>query len=106
VTTLRSHLESRYHAIGRVAKPIWWAIWLTCVALMRTSLHPWPFYMAGILFCAYLVVIARIECPRCGKQLGLLAQMQVGGGRGQSLPLRDIRCPHCNLALDEPMATL
>jgi hypothetical protein len=103
VKTLRSHLEDRYDYVGRVAKPIWFAAWLQCVALMATSLRWWAFGAAGIVFLAYLFVIARIECPRCARRLGLLAQVQAGGRRRQRLPLQNIQCPHCSLALDEPI---
>jgi DNA-directed RNA polymerase subunit RPC12/RpoP len=102
VKTLRSHLEDRYSTIGRVAKPIWFAVWLLFIALMATSLRWWATGAAGIVFITYLILIAQIECPRCAKRLGLLAQTQPGGRRRQGLPLQDIRCPHCRLMLDEP----
>jgi hypothetical protein len=38
VTTLRSYLEDRYRSINRVVKPIWFANWLVCIALIQTHL--------------------------------------------------------------------
>ena len=103
VKTLRSHLETRYAEIGRVAKPIWFATWLAFIALMGTSLRWWVFGIAGAVLASYFVMIARIKCPRCGKRLGVGAQAQPGGRARRGLPLRDIRCPHCGLTLDWPV---
>jgi hypothetical protein len=79
VKTLGSHLEDRYNEVGRIAKPIWLAIWLVCIALMTTPFRWWPFWPVAMFLLANLVVIARIECPRCEKRLGLIAQVQPRG---------------------------
>jgi hypothetical protein len=104
VKSLRSTLEDRYREIGRVAMPIWWAIWLLGSALTATAYRWWPFRAAGVFWVVYGVVLARIPCPRCEQRLGFLAQLQPGGRRRQGLPLINIECPHCKLGLDDPVA--
>jgi hypothetical protein len=104
VKSLRSTLEDRYREIGRVASPAWLAIWCSGIALMATSFRRWPFWAAGVFFLVYGMALARIQCPRCQKRLGFVAQIQPGGGRRRrGLPLINIECPHCRLTLDEPV---
>ena len=103
--SLRTTPENRYREIGRVAMPIWIVIWLLGIALMATAYRWWPFRIGAIFLVAYSVVIARIECPRCAKRLGFLAQIQSGGRGRRGLPLTNIQCPHCWLTLDEPCET-
>jgi DNA-directed RNA polymerase subunit RPC12/RpoP len=102
--TLRSHLEDRYGEVGRVAKPLWFGVWLVCIALMATPVWKWAFSVAAAVLVAYALVIGQIKCPRCGKRLGVMAQTQPGGRSRIGLPLKDIRCPHCRLMLDEPVS--
>jgi hypothetical protein len=103
VTTLRSYLEDRYRSINRVVKPIWFANWLVCIALIQTPLHWWPFYTGGTILCVTCAVTALIKCPRCENPLGFFSQLQEGGRRRQGKPLQWIWCPHCKLGLDEPI---
>jgi hypothetical protein len=102
--SLRSTLEDRYREISRFAMPVWWAIWLLCIALMATAYRWWPFRAACAFLLVYGVVVAKIRCPRCAKRIGFIAQLQPGGRRRRGLPLINIRCPHCHLTLDEPIA--
>ena len=101
--TLRSCLEDHYERMGRTAKPLWLVLWLVFVLSMATRFRWWVFSASAAVFVSYLIVVARIGCPRCGKQLGLIAQMQPGGRRQKGLPLIHIQYPHCRLTLDEPV---
>jgi hypothetical protein len=104
VKTLRSTLEARYREICRFAMPIWFGMWVLCVASMATRFREWGFWAMAVVFVGYLIVVGRIKCPRCEKRLGVIAQLQPGGRRRRGLPLINIRCPHCHLTLDEPFA--
>jgi hypothetical protein len=103
VKTLRSYLEDRYERMGRIAKPLWFVVWLASVLSMATRFRWWALSASAAVFVSYLIVVARIGCPRCGKRLELIAQMQPGGRRRNGLPLIHIQCPHCRLILDEPV---
>jgi hypothetical protein len=103
VKPLRSYLEDRYERMGRTAKPLWFVVWLAFVLSMATSFRWWALSASAAVFVSYLIVVARIECPRCGKPLGLITQMQPGGRRRKGLPLIHMQCPHCRLTLDEPV---
>jgi hypothetical protein len=55
-----------------------------------------------------LLAFSCIRCPRCHRSLGIGTQAQTSA-RGRPgigiirYTLRDIKCPHCGLTLDEPI---
>ncbi len=107
---MREYLRQRYRVVGRVVVPLLFAglfaplilqgvIWIPRWALAAT------FPMAVVMM---LLAFGRIRRPRCHRALGIGTQAQTSlrGRPGIGITrytLRDIKCPHCGLTLDEPI---
>ena len=107
---MREYLNLRYRVLGRVIVPLLFAALLAPLALQRVTWVPqWVFSITfPVAIVISLIVFGRIRCPRCHSALGIGAQAQ-RSPRGRPAigitryTLRDIKCPHCGLTLDEPI---
>jgi hypothetical protein len=107
---MREYLSQRYRVVGRVVVPLVFAglfaplilqnvIWIPRWALTAT------FPVAIVMM---LLAFGRIRCPRCHRALGIGTQAQTSprGRPGFGITrytLRDTKCPHCGLTMDEPI---
>ena len=107
---MREHLNQRYRVVGRVILPLLFAALLAPLALQRVTWVPqWVLSVTfPVAIVISLIVLGRIRCPRCHVALGVGTQAQSSptGRPGIGITrytLRDIKCPHCGLTLDEPI---
>jgi hypothetical protein len=107
---MREYLSQRYRVFGRVVVPLLFAGLLAPLVLGGVKwLPPWVLYTTfPVAIVISLMVFGRIRCPRCHSTLGIGAQAQRSprGRPGIGITrymLRDIKCPHCGLTLDEPI---
>jgi DNA-directed RNA polymerase subunit RPC12/RpoP len=110
VKTLREYLDQQYRVVGRVVVPILFAGLIAPHILQRVTWIPhWALDVTfSIAIVMVLLLFGRIRCPRCHRALGIRTQAQTSrrGRPGMGITpytLRDIKCPHCGLTLDEPM---
>lgn len=108
--TLREYLNQRYRVVGRVVVPLLFVGLIAPDILQRVTWIPRWALGATFPFAIVIVLLAfgRIRCPRCDRSLGIGAQAQTSprGRPGIGITrytLRDIKCPHCGLTLDEPI---
>ena len=107
---MREYLDQRYRVVGRAVVPLLFAGLIAPNILQRVT---WiPLWALNVTFPIAIVIVllafGRIRCPRCQRALGIGAQAQTSprGRPGIGITrytLRDIKCPHCGLTLDEPM---
>ncbi len=107
---MREYLYQRYKAVGLVTAPLAFAALVASVVLQHVAWVPWWALEAAFPIAAAisLVAVGRIRCPRCHNALGISAQAQTSprGRPGIGITrytLRNIKCPHCGLTLDEPI---
>jgi len=107
---MREYLYRRYRVVGCVVVPLLLAGLITPLNVQGVTRVPqWVLsttFPAAIVIS--LIVFGRIRCPRCHGALGIGAQAQRSprGRPGIGITrymLRDIKCPHCGLTLDEPI---
>ena len=108
--TLREYLNQRYRVVGRVVVPLLFVGLIAPDILQRVTWIPRWALGATFPFAIVIVLLAfgRIRCPRCDRSLGIGAQAQTSprGRPGIEITrytLRDIKCPHCGLTLDQPI---
>jgi hypothetical protein len=107
---MREYLSQRYRVVARVVVPLLFAGLIAPVILQRVTWIPRLALDATFPIAIVIVLLAfgRIRCPRCHRALGIGAQAQTSprGRPGIGITrytLRDIKCPHCSLTLDEPI---
>jgi hypothetical protein len=107
---MRAYLNQRYRVVGRVVVPLLFAGLIAPDFLQGVTWVPQWVLSTTFLVAIVISLIAfgRIRCPRCDRALGIGAQAQTSprGRPGIGITrytLRDIKCPHCGLTLDEPI---
>jgi len=107
---MREYLSQRYRVVGRVVVSLPFAGLIAPEILQRVTWIPRWALDASFPIAIVLVLLAfgSIRCPRCHRALGIGTQAQTSprGRPGIGITrytLRDIRCPHCGLTLDEPI---
>jgi hypothetical protein len=108
VKTMREYLYERYRVVGRVVVPLLFAGLIAPDILHRVTWIPrWALDATfPIAIVIVLLVFGRIQCPRCHRALGTGTQAQTSS-RGRPgigitrYTLRDIKCRHCGLTLDD-----
>jgi hypothetical protein len=107
---MREYLNQRYRVVGRLVVPLLFAGLLAPLILQGVAWIPrWALDSTfPIAVVTTLLVFGRIRCPRCHCALGIGAQAQMSPRSRPGIGitrymLRDIKCPHCGLTLDEPI---
>ena len=107
---MREYLNRQYRVAGRVVAPLLFAGLIAPLILQGATWIPRWALDTTFLIAMVMVLLAfgRIRCPRCHRALGIGAQAQTSpsGRLGIGITrytLRDIKCPHCSLTLDEPI---
>jgi hypothetical protein len=102
--TIRNYIRGRYYKGALLGGFVAVVVGVAALALPRLHVSKpliAALYYAVIVLPAYWVAIsymARTRCPRCEKQLGIVAQKV--GRNSSSAPST---CPHCKMNFDKPM---
>ena len=107
---MREYLNRQYRVVGRVVVPLFFAGLIAPDILEQVTWIPrWALDATfAIAIVMVLLAFGGVRCPRCHRALGIGTQAQTSprGRPGIGVTrytLRDIKCPHCGLTLDEPI---